>query len=129
MLECGVVTPDARRTLPPVNVAVAVIEYAWPFAIIAVGGIMVIGPIGMSLDLAPMGLVTVVIGLCLTPIAAAFTTVRLMRRMPHRMRWAPLVLLLPRIVAVPILVAAASAVVAGTMTFGGCLVGLSFFRS
>lgn len=128
--ECGVVTPDARRTLPPVNVAAAIAEYAWPFAVIAVGGALGFGLAGRGNEGSLMvGLLVVGVGLCLVPAAAAFTTVLLMLRMPRRARWAPLMLLVPRIVAVPVLVAAAATFVAIVMIFGACVVGVPFLRS
>lgn len=128
--ECGVVTPDARRTLPPVNVAAAIAEYAWPFAVIAVGGALGFGLAGRGNEGSLMvGLLVAGVGLCLVPAAAAFTTVLLMLRMPRRARWAPLVLLVPRIVAVPVLVAAAATFVAIVLIFGACVVGVPFLRS
>lgn len=127
--ECGVVTPDARRSLPPVNVAAAIAEYAWPFAVIAVGGALWFGLAGRGNEGLMVGLLVAGVGLCLVPAAAAFTTVLLMLRMPRRARWEPLVLLVPRIVAVPVLVAAAATFVAIVMIFGACVVGVPFLRS
>jgi hypothetical protein len=75
-----------------------------------------------------VGLLVAGVGLCLVPAAAAFTTVLLMLRMPRRARWAPLMLLVPRIVAVPVLVAAAATFVAIVMIFGACVVGVPFLR-
>lgn len=126
--ECGVVTPDARRSLPPVNVAAAIAEYAWPFAVIAVGGALGFGLAGRGNEGLMAGLLVAGVGLCLVPAAAAFTTVLLMLRMPRRARWEPLVLLVPRIVAVPVLVAAAATFVAIVMIFGACVVGVPFLR-
>lgn len=128
--ECGVVTPDARRTLPPVNVAAAIAEYAWPFAVIAVGGALGFGLAGRGNEGSLMvGLLVTGVGFCLVPVAAAFTTVLLMLRMPRRARWAPLVLLVPRIVAVPVLIAMAVTFVAIVMIVGACVVGFPFLRS
>ena len=127
--ECGVVTPDARRTLPPVNVAAAIAEYAWPFAVIAVGGALGFGFAGRGNEGPMVGLLVAGAGLCLVPAAAAFTTVLLMLRMPRRARWAPLMLLVPRIVAVPALVAMAATFVAIVMIVGACVVGFPFLRS
>ena len=122
------VTPDARRSLPPVNVATAITEYAWPFAVIAAGGALGFGLAGRVNEGPVVGLLMVGIGLFLVPAAAAFTTVRLMLRMPRRARWAPLMLLVPRIVAAPVLVAAAATFVAIVMIFGACVVGAPFLR-
>lgn len=127
--ECGVVTPDARRTLPPVNVAAAIAEYAWPFAVIAVGGALGFGFAGRGNEGPVVGPLVAGVGLCLVPAAAAFTTVLLMLRMPRRARWAPLMLLVPRIVAVPALVAMAATFVAIVMIVGACIVGFPFLQS
>lgn len=123
------VTPDARRSLPPVNVATAIAEYAWPFALIAAGGALGFGLAGRGNEGPVVGLLVAGVGLCLVPAAAAFTTVLLMLRMPRRARWAPLMLLVPRIVAVPVLVAAAATFVAIVMIFGACVAGAPFLRS
>jgi hypothetical protein len=63
-----------------------------------------------------------------TPATVAFGTVRLVQRLPRRVRWAPLLLFVPRIVAVPVLTALAGACIATIAGFGACLVGLPFLR-
>ena len=117
-------TPDERRTQPPVNVRIVAVEYAWPFMVMAGGVLMATVSVRGGGD-AVVGLIIAVVGLVLVPIAAATTTVLLMRRMPRRTRWEPLVLLVPRMVAVPALVAMASVAVAMTVAFGACVVGVS----
>jgi len=110
-------------------VAAAIAEYAWPFAVIAVGGALGFGFAGRGNEGPVVGPLVAGVGLCLVPAAAAFTTVLLMLRMPRRARWAPLMLLVPRIVAVPALVAMAATFVAIVMIVGACIVGFPFLQS
>ena len=120
-------TPDERRTQPPVNAGVAVAECSWPFMVIGAGMLMAAVSLRGRGD-ALIGAIIALIGLFLVPIVAAMVTVRLMRRMPRRMRWEPLVVLVPRIVAVPALAAMAAVAVAVTLAFGALAVGLGMFR-
>ncbi len=120
--ECGVVTPDARRTLPPVNVVAVVAECAWPMALVALGVMLALGLTSRThgSDML-LGALVAGSGLILVPTATALTTVELMRRMPRRARWAPVLLVVPRVVAFPVLVATAATVVAVILASGGAM--------
>ncbi len=128
--ECGVVTPDARRTHPPVNVVAVVAECAWPMALVALGATLALGLTSRTHGSDKLfGALVAGSGFLLVTAATALTTVRLMRRMPRRARWAPVLLVVPRVVVFPVLAAAAATVVAVVLASGGAMaaaVGRSF---
>ena len=69
-----------------------------------------------------VGLGAIVMLLVVGPIRAAVGAHVIMGRLPRRARAAPLIALIPRSVAVPLLVAAAVAVLNAALGFGACLV-------
>ncbi|MFO0961443.1 MAG: hypothetical protein U0625_00900 [Phycisphaerales bacterium] len=61
-------------------------------------------------------------GAIIAAITAFVTTRRLMRRLPRRVASAPLLLLIPRNVLVPLMAAGATATIAATLATGACFV-------
>ena len=133
--ECGTVTPDAERVPPPIPKASQVaLRLLWPVPVIMVTvwtAVAAASQAGRGVDFTPaiflLG-VALVFAWIVTPVTVAFGTVRLVKRLPRRARWAPLLLLVPRIVAVPALAALGGACIATVAGFGACLVGMPFLR-
>lgn len=128
--ECGVVTPAARRVPRPLpggwRMALA---FAWPA--IAVMGIafvsLALAPV-IDIDQAPGTIVFIVfvnavlvLVFLLGPLNSALRVHGLLKRMPRRVRAAPLLLLIPRGVMVPVLAGLATIPIMAAIAFGGCL--------
>ena len=125
--ECGVVTPVARREAAPLNMRRVVIGFAWPYMAIAGMFAVLLLMFVMLLDsgvgfLGPI-IIIAVLALLVVPINAVRRTSSLMNRLPRRVRQAPLLVMIPRSVTVPLLVGAAAFVLGLTVVFGGCMVG------
>jgi hypothetical protein len=128
--ECGVVTPMERRWPAPMPGGWRLMMlFGWPM--LAVMGITV-----LSLVLAPIihidervgtvvfivFLVTVlVLVFLLGPLNSARQVHTFMNRMPRRVRAAPLLLLIPRSVMLPVLAGLATFPIMAAIAFGGCL--------
>jgi hypothetical protein len=124
--ECGVVTPMERRWPAPMpGTGRVLLGFAWP-ALVAMG--LVPAAVIMADGLAGTGVVLMVITAVLVLLVAPLNTARrvhaLMQRLPRRVRAAPLLVLVPRSVAVPVLAGIATIPVMMAIAFGGCLVAV-----
>jgi hypothetical protein len=133
--ECGTVTADAERVPQPLaSPWLIALRMLWPVPIIVVTvwtATAAAGQYGKASDMqAPIVMLGTALAFAwlVTPATVAFGTVRLVQRLPRRARWAPLLLFVPRIVAMPVLTALAGACIATIAGFGACLVGLPFLR-
>ena len=125
--ECGVVTPVARRGELPLNMRRVVLGFAWPYMAIA-GMFAVLWLMFVTLPDSGMNfvgpvIIIAVLALLVVPINAIRRTSSLMNRLPHRVRRAPLLVMIPRSVTVPLIVGAAAFILGLTVVFGGCMVG------
>ena len=132
--ECGTVTPDDRRTLPPLRMGRVVAGFAWPYVVMLLlfGSAVLVTRVlnGEFTYLIPaLLLVALVVLVLIVPINAARRTTVLMRRRPRREYMAPLLALTPRIVLVPLLAAGAAFLLGVALAFGSCMVGAEFAKS
>lgn len=125
-------TADAERVPQPLaSPWLIALRMLWPVPIIVVTVWTATAAAGKAGDMqAPIAMLGIALAFAwlVTPATVAFGTVRLVQRLPRRARWAPLLLFVPRIVAVPVLTALAGACIATIAGFGACLVGLPFLR-
>lgn len=125
-------TVDAERVPQPLaSPWLIALRMLWPVPIIVVTVWTATAAVGKAGDMqAPIAMLGIALAFAwlVTPATVAFGTVRLVQRLPRRARWTPLLLFVPRIVAVPALTALAGACIATIAGFGACLVGLPFLR-
>lgn len=126
--ECGTPSTLAERHVPPLLPTwKLVVGMAWPTAVGVAMVLSIIWILDSAVDGAAffVALGAIVMLLVIGPIKAAVWVHVLMGRLPRRVRAAPLLALIPRSIAVPLLVAAAVAVLNAALGFGACLVTLS----
>ena len=125
---------DERVPRPIASPWLVALGMLWPVPIIVVTVLTAMTAVmqsGKSSDMrAPIAMLGVALAFAwiVTPATVAFGTVRLVKRLPRRARWAPLLFFIPRIVAVPALAALGGACIATVAGFGACLVGMPFLR-
>jgi hypothetical protein len=130
--ECGVVTPmDCRWPAPMPGVWRVLLGFAWPaLAVMTLLGLVMLwgllnSPNGIGSMIGPTtGIVVAVLVFLVAPLNTARRMQLLMQRLPRRVRMAPLLMLIPRIVAVPVLAGIATIPVMVAIAFGGCVVAL-----
>jgi len=129
-----VTVDDERVPRPIASPWLVALGMLWPVPIIVVTVVTATTAVMQSSQLRDARAPIVMLGVALafawivTPATVAFGTVRLVKRLPRRARWAPLLLVIPRIVAVPALAALGGACIATVAGFGACMVGMSFLR-
>ena len=135
--ECGVVTADADRVPPPMPSSMELVtRFGWPLVSVALVVVALIvisvgaqqggtGAAGTFLGWIMAGVVLAVI---VAPINAAAHAARMVRRLPRRLRWAPLIFLVPRAVAAPLLAGLAAGAVStfclAIGVFGACSINM-----
>lgn len=134
--ECGVVTPMERRWPAPMpGTGRVLLGFAWP-ALVVMGLAGLVAMLGMAVTpggISPeVGVGLLIAVLVLVFVVAPLNTARrmhmLMQRLPRRVRAAPLLALVPRSVAVPLLAAIATVPVMMAIAFGGCMVVIMTFE-
>jgi hypothetical protein len=79
---------------------------------------------GRGADSVNLLLIAILLAVFVTPATVAVETTLLMLRLPRRVRWAPVLLVVPRIVAIPILAAISGACIGAVALFGAELIGI-----
>ena len=125
--ECGVVTPVGRRLAGAMPGGWRVVMlFGWPPAVMLVLGLGLALLAGIVPDGAGIAIGTFVGVLVFVFVVAPLNTARhvnrLMQRLPRRLRAAPLLLLIPRSVAVPVLAGLATVPIMAAIAFGGCMI-------
>ena len=129
--ECGVVTPVARRMPAPLPGGWRMLWiFAWPAIAMVVLGLGLAVLADRMTDGAAFGIsafICVLVFVVLVgPVNTARQVNRLMQRLPRRVRAAPLLLLIPRGILVPVLAGIATVPIMAAIAFGACmLVALS----
>jgi len=119
--ECGVVTPlDVRMPQPLPGRMHFLVMFGWPLVLAWALG--VVGIISLSRQGSPLvGVIAVASFVIVGPLNSALRTHALMKRLPRRIYSAPLLFMIPRLVAVPILVGLATIIIFSALTLGACL--------
>lgn len=125
--ECGTCsTPDQRLPLPPETKK----RIFWGYAAVPLGAAamgliagLMLAFSNLSNEAGPVVLYfSALIGGAIGGAIMGFlTTRRLMRRLPRRVASAPLLLLIPRNVLVPLMAACAAGAIAATLATGACV--------
>ena len=124
--ECGTCSePEQRLPLPPVRLRRVFLGYVGvPIACSTMGVLAGVASESMNRhSKIPVGMYRFALlgGIAVAGIAGFKTTRRLMWRLPRRTVSAPMLLLIPRDVFVPLLAAAATGLFAATLVTGACL--------
>ena len=127
-MECGVVTPLQLRMLQPLPGRVRLLwMFGWPLLMAWLLGFIAL-VLANRLEQVSMALVvlTVVSILVVGPANSAWRTFVLMKRLPRRLRSAPFLIVVPRSIAIPVLVGVATIVIFNVLTFGACMTVFAF---
>lgn len=119
--ECGVVTPPDMRLPQPLPSRVRLlVMFGWPLVLAwALGAVGIFSIAGSGSPL--IGLLAITAFVIVGPLNSALRTRALMKRLPRRICSAPLLFMIPRVVAVPILVGLATIIIFSALTLGACL--------
>lgn len=127
--ECGVVSaPEDRLPRSPIRKGRVFAGYGLtPLLAGALGAIagfgLGAGGQGAANLMGFLYFTALIGGAIIAAITAFVTTRRLMRRLPRRVASAPLLLLIPRNVLVPLMAACATGAIAATLATGACVAG------
>jgi hypothetical protein len=119
------VTPDGKRMPPrPSPTWLIALRMLWPLPVAMV--LMATSTVaeGRGADSVKLLLISILLAGFVTPATVAVETTLLMLRLPRRVRWAPVLLVVPRIVAIPILAALAAMCIGAIALLGAELIGI-----
>ena len=117
--ECGVVTPVNLRLPQPLPSRLRLSWlFGWPLILTWLIGLVAIW--ASKIFTSDSG------ALIVGPANSAWRTHRLMQILPRRARSAPLLFMVPRSIAIPVLVGVATVIVFNALTFGACMTVLVF---
>ena len=126
--ECGVVTPVQLRMLQPLPGRVRLLWlFGWPLLMAWSLGLVALWmadrPEPNFIALVVLIVVSIMV---VGPINSARQTFVLMKRLPRRIRSAPLLIVVPRSVTIPVLVGVATVIIFNVLTFGACITVFAF---
>ena len=126
--ECGVVTPVNLRLPQPLPSRLRLSWlFGWPLILTWLIGLVAIW--ASKIFTSDSGALIVGVLVCLFivgPANSAWRTHRLMQILPRRARSAPVLFMVPRSIAIPVLVGVATVIVFNALTFGACMTVLVF---